>query len=52
MCNPNKTSALLDMFQHPVFRVKDGNILEVNHTAEIRNVKLDTPVADILLLIA
>ena len=48
MCNPNKTTALLDMFQHPVFLVKDGSVMEVNHAAKAKNIKVNTPIADIL----
>ena len=48
MGNPNKSSTLLDMFQHPVFRVKDGVVSEVNHTAEALGIKSGAPVDALL----
>lgn len=48
MCNPNKTTALLDMFQHPVFLVRDSSILDVNRAAASREIKIGTPVTDLL----
>lgn len=48
MNNPKNSTALLDMFQHPVFRVKDGHILEVNSTAETREIQAGIPIADLL----
>lgn len=49
MKKPNESMAMLDMFMHPVFRVKDGVICEVNSHAEQYQV---TPGTQIKVLIA
>lgn len=48
MNKPNESIAMLDMFVHPVFRVKDGMICEVNSQAERHQIKTGTPIAELL----
>lgn len=44
MKKPNEPMAMLDMFMHPAFRVKDGTICEVNSYAAHRGIETGTPV--------
>ena len=48
MNNPNKTTELLDMFQHPVFCVKDGLVTDRNNSQVLCELNPGTPVVDLL----
>ncbi len=44
MKKPNEITALLDMFLHPAFRVKDGTVCQVNSFAAKCRIEAGTPV--------
>ena len=44
MKKPNDSMAMLDMFTHPAFRVKDGIICEVNSYAAHSRIEAGTPI--------
>ena len=48
MDKPNESIALIDMFSHPVFRVKNGIIEEANHAALQRNIVIGAAVPDLI----
>lgn len=48
MEKPNESVKILNMFLHPVFTVKDGIITDCNTTAAAKQIKIGTPISDLI----